>query len=405
MKFSYQVRDQNGKKISGMMEASSERIVAERLLAERYLISSIKPARFAGLRAALTAPASGGVHPGDLTMFYFQIGNMVDAGISLLVALDTVSDQMESAGLKKVVKDVMTQVENGSTFSDAMARHDKIFPLLHRSMVQVGEASGHLGNTLRHVAALQESQNELKHQVRSAFAYPIVLLVASIGVVVLMMVWIVPTFTAIFEKAGVALPLPTRMVYTLSTWMKANFLLLGGALAAAGIGIRMALKAPAVKRQWYRFLMKLPALGLMMRRVEVARWSRSMALMLASGVPILQALAISKNLTGNLLIQDALAEAHVSVQAGRKLADIFEKNRIFPKDVIQMIATGEASGSLDKMLYKVADFYDQLVTRTLKQITGMIEPIFIFFTGGMIGFIMLAILLPMFDMIKVVKPH
>ena len=127
--------------------------------------------------------------------------------------------------------------------------------------------------------------------------------------------------------------------------------------------------------------------------------------MLASGVPILQALAISKNLSGNLLIQDALAQAHVSVQAGRKLADIFEKSRIFPKDVIQMIATGEASGSLDKMLYKVADFYDQLVTRTLKQVTAMIEPVFIFFTGGMIGFIMLAILLPMFDMIKVVKPH
>jgi len=402
--YAYQVRDKEGRKVRGKIEAPSEKMVVDRLLEEGFLITQVKPASRLVLSSDLLSMGAK-ISSDDFTMFYFQLGNMVEAGIPLLTALQAVVSQIDNGTLKKIVQSLISKVENGASFSEAMSHHAKIFPLLYRSMVRVGETSGTLAETLRHVGELNEARAELEHQVRSALAYPVVLIVASIAVVILMMVWIVPTFTTIFSKAGIPLPLPTRLIVGFSVWVKAKPWLLAGILVGGSIGGRSLMRLPSVKYQWDRFWLSVPTVGLLIRRIEVARWSRSAGLMLSSGVPILQTLEIAQNLTQNLVFKEVLANAYVGIQGGEKLADNLQKGGAFPNDVVQMVSTGENSGTLDKMLYKVANFYDQLITRTLTKVTAMIEPISILFMGGVIGFIMLSILLPIFDMIKIFSAH
>ena len=402
--YAYQVRDRNGKKLKGVMEAVSQRTAADNLLQQGYLIAAIKPNRPFTLSGDFFS-LSKRVSSDDLTMFYFQLGNLVEAGVPLLSALQSVTKQGECESFRKIVQDLSSRVEGGMSFSEALGCHERTFPILYRSMIRVGETSGNLAETLRYVSELNEASDELRYQVRSALAYPIVLMTASIAVVIFMVVWIIPTFTMIFEKAGIPLPLPTRIVYGVSLWLKSNPWLAVIFSAVLVIGSRLLVRLQVVKYFCDRFWLSVPSLGFLIQRIEVARWSRSVALMLSSGVPILQALEIAQGLTNNLLFRDVLANASTNVQAGGKLADSLMKSALFPADAIQMVETGENSGMLDKMLYKVANFYDQLIRRTLKKVTAMIEPIFILFMGGIIAFIMLSILLPIFDMIKIFNPH
>ena len=402
--YAYQVRDKEGKKIRGRVEAQSEKIVVDRLLGEGYFVTYVKPASRLVLSGDLVIMGTG-ISSDTLTMFYFQLGNMVEVGVPLLTALQTVRSQIENGTLKKIVHSLISKVENGASFSEAMSQHDKTFPLLYRTMVRVGESSGHLAETLRHVGELNEARAELEHQIRSALAYPAVLMVASIAVVIFMMVWIVPTFVTIFNKAGIPLPLPTRVIVGLSYGIRKSPLLLGGALIGAITGFRFLLTMPSFKLMWDKFWLSVPVVGLLIRQIEVTRWSRNVALMLSSGVPILQTLEIAQSLTRNLVFKEALVNAYTAVQSGGKLADTLSANRAFPVDVVQMVLTGETSGTLDKMLYKVADFYDQLIARTLKQLTALIEPLSILLMGGIVAFIMLSVLLPIFDMIKVFGGH
>ena len=403
--FAYQVRDRDGNKIKGSMESASEKMVADHLLQQGYLIANIKK------RANLLAVSNdllsigAGVSLADFTMFYFQLANLVDAGIPLVSALAAVIGQIGNRTLKTVVQSLKSRIEGGASLSEAMSHHGKMFPLLYRSMVRVGETSGSLALTLRHIAELNEAKEELRHQVRSALAYPVVLILASISVVVFMMVWIVPTFTSIFNKAGIPLPLPTRFLYGISIWTKTHPVLVVAILIGGGIGFQITVRVKQLKYYWDQFWLSMPTIGILIRRIEVARWSRSLALMLSSGVPVLQALEIAKDLTQNLLFQEILEETHTAVQSGGKVADTLRKKGIFPNDVVQMVSSGENSGTLDKMLYKVAQFYDQLIARTLKKLTSTIEPVFILVMGGVVALIMLSILLPIFDMIKILNPH
>ncbi len=402
--FAYQVRNKEGKRVKGVIEAVSEKTAADHLLREGYLITTIKPARFSVLSNDFTLGLSH-ISSDDLTMLYFQLGNMVEAGVTLLSGLEAVESQIDNQSLKKIVQNLIIRIQGGASFSEAMSHHAKTFPLLYRSMIRVGETSGHLAETLRHVGELNEARAELEHQVRSALAYPMVLIVASIAVVIFMMVWIVPTFTTIFNKAGIPLPLPTRLIFGLSVWVRKNPLLLAGILIGGNLGFLSLMRLPPVKYHWDRFWLSFAAVGLLLKRIEVARWSRSVALMLSSGVPILQTLEIAQDLTQNLVFKEALANAYVAVQGGGKLADTLQKSQVFPNDVVQMVSTGENSGTLDKMLYKIANFYDQLIARTLKKVTAMIEPISILLMGSVVAFIMLSVLLPIFDMIKLFNPH
>ncbi len=399
--FAYQVRDKEGKKIKGTIEGLSEKGVADRLTNSGYLITKISLSQ----NSVLLGGFSSRISPDDMTMFYFQLANIVEAGIPLVKALETVSDQLHHGTLQKIIQNLASRLTGGESLSEAMSRHEKTFPFLYRSMIRVGETSGSLSETLRHVAQLNEASSELRHQVRSALAYPMVLIVASIAVVIFMMVWIVPSFTEIFNRAGIVLPLPTRLVYGLSMWIKHQPYLLVAMLFVSTVGVRFALRVRPIKYQWDRFWLSMPAIGPLICRVEVSHWSRNVTLMISSGVPILQTLEISKDLTQNFVFQEALEKLYVHVQGGGKLADMLQKSKVFPADVVQMVSTGENSGTLDKMLLKVSEFYDQLIARTLKKVTSLIEPIFIVIIGGIVALIMLAILLPIFDMIKIFSPH
>jgi len=227
--------------------------------------------------------------------------------------------------------------------------------------------------------------------------------VASIAVIMFMVVWIIPTFTSIFTQAGVELPLPTKIVYNLSQFVKGSPLLLICALGSIIIGFKFLLKVRDFKFAWDRFLLSLPYVGPLIKRIEIARWTRAIGLMLSSGVPILKALEISGKLTQNLVFEKNYKDAYDSIQGGGKLADTLRNSNVFFNDAIQMISTGENSGTLDKMLYKIAGYYDQLTARSLKRLTSIIEPFFVVFMGLVVGFIMLSIMLPMFDMITVVN--
>ena len=400
--FAYQVRDKSGKKITGVVEATSEKGAAERLAQQGYLITMIKPAQsfVFGIDQFIFG---SGTPSDDLTMFYFQLANLVDAGIPLVASLETVEDQVTNRVLRKIVGHVILRIRGGSSLSEALAAHERTFPFLYQSMIRVGETSGKLADTLRHIAELNEARDELRYQVRSALAYPIVLVIASIAVVTFMMVWIVPTFTAIFNKAGLPLPLPTRLVYGLSLWMKSNPLLLVALLVGGPIAFHFIMRFRRAKYFWDRFCLSIPVVGLLIRRVEVAHWSRSLALMLSSGVPVLQTLEISKGLIQNLLFQEILADTYTAVQGGGKLADTLQKKSIFPSDVVQLVATGENSGTLDKMLFKVAEFYDEQVDTAVEGLTKLIEPLIIGFLGIVVGFIVIALFMPILNLTSALK--
>lgn len=398
--FSYQARDSKGKKVRGELDAASEKALADRLNQDGYLVNSIRPAKNTVVFPGGLSWLGGSISKNDLAMFYFQAGNMLEAGVSLLAVLRTIVAQAESARFRKIINTFLARIEGGESLSEAMSRFPKEFPALNRSIIQMGETSGGLGQVLRYVGEMEEARAELVHKVQSSLAYPVILILSSIAVVIFMMIWIVPSFTMIFDKAGVPLPLPTHVLHEGSEWLRVNGWFLAAATGAVALLIRLSLTVSFIRYQWDRAWLSLPVIGLLIKRIEVARWARGVSLMLASGVPILRSLEASQSLAQNALVSQAVNHTHRGVQAGGKLADTLGINGAFPSDVVQMVATGESSGTLDKMLVKVASFYDQLVVRSLKQLTDSIEPVFVLFMGGVVGFIMVSILLPIFDMIR-----
>lgn len=396
--FIYKARDKSGKKVTGTTEALSEKTAADRLVALGYLPTEIKKKSLSGSSAQGFSKSK--IHPDDLTMFYLQLSNMIDAGVPLLSAIQNMENQIEAPALKQIVKDISRKIEGGESFSSSLKYHKETFSSIDRSMIEVGESSGNIAQIFQHMADLTESKANLEHEIRSALAYPIVLMIASVAVVIFMMVWVIPSFQMIFERAGVPLPLPTRIIYSLGMFIRHHYILVVFAVIALVALLRILLRVPSIKYWWDSTIIRIPMLGHLLIRIEVTRWARNVGIMVGSGIPILDALSISCGLTQNVLFQEIYQLAVNNVQSGNRIAESLAFKKVFPNDVIQMISTGEQSGNLDKMLGKVAVFYDVLVKRSLKKLTSMIEPIFILILGGIIGFIMLSILLPIFDMIK-----
>jgi len=337
-------------------------------------------------------------------MFYFQLGNLVEAGVPLLSALTTLADQSESRRMRRVIRNMSSRIESGESLSEAMRRHEPLFRDLVLSMVQVGEASGSLGEVLRHVSEMEEARLVLSEKIKESLAYPAVLMVSSLAVVLLMVMWIVPAFAAVFQKSAIPLPLPTQLLYDFGSWLKALewrlLVIIIGMLAV----FWLLLLAGWFRYRWDLFWISVPGIGHLIQRIEMARWSRATSLMLASGVPILRAIEISRNVVQNEVIRKSLRNVHTAVQAGGKVADILGKHAHIPRDVVQMVSTGESSGTLDVMLAKMAVFYEQLVAKSLSRLVKMIEPSLVLLMGGVVGLIMLSIFLPIFDMIRIFSP-
>ena len=400
--FSYQARDEAGRLVKGVLEAESQAALADRLRRMGYGVTRMEKAgaALANLdRFRFGRPVS----EEELLLFCIQLANLAEAGLPLVMALKTVISQAMSPALREVVETVAREIEAGAPFSEALARHGEVFPKLMVRMVAVGEASGKMDLVLSRFAALTEKDLALKRTVQAALTYPIFLMVMSTGLVLFLITFVIPQFAALFSKAGLVLPAPTRMLSALGMALRHRLgsLMLGGWWVVFAVG--MALRRPKVRRRIDRLLWELPAVGPVIQHSLVARFARNLATLVESGVPILSALEAAQGVVQNQVMKEELDRVRSAVERGERIAATLAIGKVFRPDVIQMIRVGEETGRLDILLDKVADFYDLRLGFFLKQMSALVEPVLLVVTGGAVAFLMASLLLPMFELVHVLQ--
>ncbi len=400
--YAYKARNETGKAMNGTMEASSEEELAEKLRKLGYMPTQIKTAAADSKKESLYDRFVK-IKTEDLIMFNIQLSNMIDSGFSILSSLRTISSQVENKRLRNIITEVSRSVEAGSSFSEALAQHPRVFSMLFINSVKAGETSGKLNIVLNRLAVYVEQEEELRQQVQGALFYPIMLLLAGVVVILLIVTFVIPQFVVIFKEAGVPLPLPTLVVYQVGVGLKKAWYLfiLGGALVVAAV--RKYFETARGRRQRDQLLIRLPVVGTVARKVIVSRFSRTLATLVDSGVPLLQSLDIVRDVVGNEIIASVVTSVRESVEKGERIAQPLRESGEFPQDAVQMIAVGEETGRLGYMLNRVADFYDTTVKFAVRKLTMLIEPVLLIVLGVTVGFIMASMLLPMFDMIKTVR--
>jgi type IV pilus assembly protein PilC len=335
----------------------------------------------------------------DVVILTRQLATMIDAGLPLVQCLDILGSQTENKTLATVVGQVRSDVESGATFADALKKHPKVFDNLYVNMVAAGEAGGILDTILQRLAAYMEKFAKIKRQIKSAMIYPSVILFVAISVVALLMVVVVPMLAGMFADMGQALPLPTRIVITISNFLKGW----GGLGTLIGIiaffvGLKQFRKTEKGLRITDAFALKVPVAGSLIQRVAVAKFTRTLGTLLTSGVPILEGLLIVSRTAGNKVVEESIVTTRQSVSEGKTLAEPLSKAKVFPAMVVQMISVGEATGALDNMLNKIADFYDDEVDSGVAALTSMLEPMLMIFLGVTVGFVIVAMYMPIFQM-------
>jgi type IV pilus assembly protein PilC len=395
--FKYSVRDRGGKLVNGELAAETEAALVQRLKSMGYAPVSIEKAN-AGLQRELTIPGFGAkVKLKDLAIFSRQFATMINSGLSLMRALTILSEQTESVELGRVIGEVRNEVEAGSALSLAMGKHPKVFPPLMVNLCKAGEIGGFLDAVLLQIAENYEAEVKLRSKIKSAMTYPVVVGCIAILALVVMLTFVVPSFASIFSTLGTKLPAPTQMLVVLSHAMK--FLVPLGVVAT--IGFIMLWKRikhrEDVRRVVDPWKLKVPVFGMLFQKVAIARFARNLGTMIRSGVPILQALDIVADTTGNWTITSAVRDVQESVRQGESLTQPLSQHDVFPPMVVQMMAVGEDTGALDTMLAKIAEFYDQEVEATTEALTALIEPIMIAVLGGLVGGMIVCLYLPIFD--------
>jgi type IV pilus assembly protein PilC len=338
----------------------------------------------------------------DLVIFTRQFATMVNAGLPLVQCLDILAKQSENPQFRAVIGGVMHDVEAGSTLAESLGKRPNVFDSLFVNMVDAGEAGGILDDILIRLAGYMEAAENLRRKVKSAMTYPTVVLTVAVGATTFMLIFIIPTFARIFAEFGGELPLPTRIVMMASNFLKGYWWLLIGILVGTFITIRRYYKTPAGRMQIDRLLLRMPVLGSVLRKASIARFTRTLGTMISSGVPILTALDITARTAGNRVIEQAILATKGSIGEGETIAAPLRESGVFPPMVVQMIAVGEETGALDKMLEKIATFYDEEVNVAVDTLTSIIEPIMIVVMGVLVGGMVVAMYLPMFKLINVV---
>jgi type IV pilus assembly protein PilC len=339
------------------------------------------------------------VNDKDIVIFTRQLATMIDAGLPLVQCLDILGTQTENKTLAKTVNQVRSDVESGATFADALKKHPKIFDNLYCNMVAAGEAGGILDTILGRLASFMEKFAKIKGQIKSAMIYPSVILFVAVSVVALLMVVVVPMLANIFVEAKMQLPLPTRIVMAISNFLKSwGGLILLFVIIGFFVGLRQFRKTEKGQRTTDAIALKVPVAGSLIQRVAVAKFTRTLGTLLTSGVPILEGLLIVSRTAGNKVVEDAILATRQSVSEGKTLADPLGRAKIFPAMVVSMISVGEATGALDNMLNKIADFYDDEVDSAVAALTSMLEPMLMIFLGITVGFVIVAMYMPIFQM-------
>jgi type IV pilus assembly protein PilC len=335
----------------------------------------------------------------DIVIFTRQLATMIDAGLPLVQCLDILGSQTENKTLAKTVNQVRSDVESGATFADALKKHPKIFDNLYCNMVAAGEAGGILDTILGRLAAFMEKFAKIKGQIKSAMIYPSVILFVAISVVSLLMVIVVPMLANIFVEAKMQLPFPTRVVMAISNFLKSwGGLILLFTIIGFFVGLKQFRKTEKGQRTTDGIALKIPVAGSLIQRVAVAKFTRTLGTLLTSGVPILEGLLIVSRTAGNKVVEEAILATRQSVSEGKTLADPLGRAKIFPAMVVSMISVGEATGALDNMLNKIADFYDDEVDSAVAALTSMLEPMLMIFLGITVGFVIVAMYMPIFQM-------
>ncbi len=351
----------------------------------------------------LKIPGMGGVQEKDILVFTRQFSVMIDAGLPLVQALDIIGTQADNPEFRRVLMTVKSRVEAGSTFADALSEHPKVFDTLFVQLVRAGEIGGILDTILQRLGAYIEKNSKLKRRVKGAMVYPAVVLTVAVGVVVALIGFVVPTFDKMFKDMGGTLPGPTQFLVDLSAGFRGSWYLYLGIPAAIFIAFKVSIAKGRGQQIWHHTILKLPLFGPLIRKVAVARFTRTLGTMISSGVPILDALDIVAKTAGNRTIEAAILFVRAKISEGKNIAGPLAETGVFPPMVVQMIGVGEATGAMDQMLSKIADFYDDEVDVAVGALTSMIEPLMMVVLGGIVGFFMIAMYLPIFTMASTVK--
>jgi type IV pilus assembly protein PilC len=332
----------------------------------------------------------------DVVIFTRQLSTMIDAGLPLVQGLEILEKQQDNPTFKKILNSVRTDVEAGSTLADSMRKHPKVFDTLFSNMIEAGETGGILDTILSRLAVFMEKSMALKKKIKGAMTYPTICLAISILILAVILIFVVPVFETMFEDFGSTLPLPTLFLVNLSNLVKDYFILLIIAFVIAVMIFKKIYNTEKGRLIIDRYSLKSPVFGILLKKVAVAKFTRTLSTMLHSGVPILEALQVVAKTSGNKVIENAVFRVADSIAEGRPIAEPLEESGVFPNMVVQMINVGESVGALDAMLEKIADFYDQEVDQAVENLTAMIEPFMMVFLGGMIGGIVVAMYLPIF---------
>ena len=391
----WNAKSRSGDKKSGELEAATPEAVALHLKNMGLVPGKVKekPKDIAEIFPFL-APK---VTINDLVVFTRQFAVMVDAGLPLVQCLQILSEQQENITFKNILRAVKADVESGSTFAEALGKHPKAFDALFVNLVAAGEVGGILDTILNRLAVQLEKQEKLRKQLKGAMVYPATVSVIAIACIVLLLVKVIPVFEQMFADFGGTLPMPTQKVINLSNWLQAYIHYMMGTIAAVVVAFSQARKRiPSFHFQTDAVALNLPIFGNIIKKVAVARFTRTLGTMISSGVPILDGLDIVAKTAGNLVIEKELQETRQAISEGKTIAEPLQGSKIFPGMMVQMVAVGEETGSMETMLTKIADFYDGEVDSAVAGLTAMLEPIMMVFMGGSIGTILIAMYLPIF---------
>ena len=401
--YAYRVRTKEGRVIAGKMEADGEAAVATRLRSQGLVPVQITKEAGTNLKKEITLLPKK-VKLKDLAIFARQFATMINAGLSLLRTLSILAEQTENPKLAETIGLLRDDVERGSSLSGAMSKHPKIFSDLFVAMVRAGETGGQLDTVLNRVADNMEADYKLRQKVKSAMTYPIVVAGIAVLLVTVMLLFVVPTFAKMFTDLGGELPLPTKVLLAMSGAAKWLVPLLVVLAIVGRIAYKRGRAASAnVRYRADRIKLKVPIFGELFLKVAISRFTRTLALLLKAGVPVLQALDIVSDTTGNEVVTRATADVKESVRSGETIAGPLARHPVFPPMVVQMISVGEDTGQVDEMLDKVSDFYDQEVESTTEALTSLIEPIMIAVLGGIVGSMIIALYMPMFGIFDLIK--
>ena len=398
--FAFSGKTRTGQTISGEMEAPNREAVVAQLRRQQVLATSIKSK---AKDIEIKIPGFGGkVGEKELAIVTRQLATMIDAGLPLVQCLNILAEQQENKVFKKTLNEIRADVEAGSTFSAALKKHPKVFSTLYTNMVEAGEAGGILDTILNRLAAYIEKSLTLKSRIKSAMFYPMTIVSVALVVVVFLLIYVIPTFQGLFANFGATLPLPTVIVLELSNIVREYLLYMIGGVVGLIMGIRAYYRTAGGRKRIDGLMLQLPIVGPLIRKVAVAKFTRTLGTLVSSGVAILEGLDITARTAGNTVVEEAVQKARSAIAQGKTIAEPLQESKVFPPMVVQMIAIGEQTGALDRMLNKVADFYEEEVDIAVGTLTSLLEPLMVIFLGVVVGGVVIAMYLPIFKLISVV---